>query len=205
MNDQRKGFNFLRSYYDVMLEIPNDKDKLDFLVGIIEKQFNGIEPQLTGMSRFAYVSQKHQIDKSRQGWEDKVGYQPRPTEGSPVGSSGGGTEGPTEGGTEGPTEGNTENVDECDVFADLDPTEGPSEGSWVYPSVQEQEKEQEKVKEKEKAQVQEEVREQEKAIAEIDKLFYKEYKKDIEFIITQNNCSLVNAIAIHKEFLHSLT
>ena len=36
---KRKGFTFLRSYFDVLNELKEDDDKLDFLLAIINKQF----------------------------------------------------------------------------------------------------------------------------------------------------------------------
>jgi len=74
--ENRKAFNFLRSYYDVLDEIHNDTDKLKYLMAILDKQFKGIEPELNGISKLCYVGQKHSIDASRKGWEDKVGYEP---------------------------------------------------------------------------------------------------------------------------------
>lgn len=69
---RRKAFNFLRSYFDVLNEIEKDKDKLDFLLAVINKQFLDEEPELTGIAKFAYISQQHAIDKSVKGWKDAV-------------------------------------------------------------------------------------------------------------------------------------
>ena len=74
--EKRKAFNFLRSYYDVLEEINDDKDKLSYLLAILKKQFEGIEPELNGIPKLCYIGQKHSIDSSRKGWEDKVGYEP---------------------------------------------------------------------------------------------------------------------------------
>ena len=41
---KRKAFNFLRSYYDVLNELGNDKDKLNFLLAILNKQFTDEDP-----------------------------------------------------------------------------------------------------------------------------------------------------------------
>ena len=38
---KRKAFNFLRSYFDVVNELENDTDKLNFLMAIINKHANG--------------------------------------------------------------------------------------------------------------------------------------------------------------------
>jgi hypothetical protein len=139
--EKRKAFNFLRSYYDVIEEIYSDADKLSYLMAILDKQFRGIEPQLTGIPKLTYRGQQHNIDKSVEGWEFKTGiklYQPYgdPTEGGSQGGSGDPTLDPTEPPTLDPT---------------LDPsgasdmtTEGPTEGGSGGPTLQEQEKEQEK-------------------------------------------------------------
>ena len=78
---KRKGFNFYASYFDVYMELP-DKEKVKFMDALLKKQFEGVEPtQLSGMARFAYISQKHSIEQQVKGWEDKTGYKLTPTEG----------------------------------------------------------------------------------------------------------------------------
>lgn len=67
----RKLFKFYKSYWDVAKEL-SDKDRLLFFDALMEKQFTGKEPKLTGMSNFAYVSQKHSIEAQIKGWEDKT-------------------------------------------------------------------------------------------------------------------------------------
>jgi hypothetical protein len=67
---QRKAFNFLVSYYEVFNMLPSDEEKVKFIQAICEKQFFGKEIELEGMCHFAYVSQKHSIERSRKGWED---------------------------------------------------------------------------------------------------------------------------------------
>jgi hypothetical protein len=77
---EREAFNFYRSYFDV-LDMMNKKEQLDFLIALLEKQFYGIEPSLKGQSKFAYISQKHSIDKQVEGWENKTKCKlSRPTE-----------------------------------------------------------------------------------------------------------------------------
>jgi hypothetical protein len=120
----RKAFNFLRSYYDVLEEIYDDKDKLTYLMAILDKQFKGVEPELSGIPKLCYRGQKHSIDSSRKGWEDKVGYEP-PT------LTIGGIEPPYKGGIQPPS-------------GDMIMT---TEGGMEPPYLQEQEKEQEKEKE----------------------------------------------------------
>ncbi len=65
---QRKGFNFYRSYFDVFNMLQTDKDKLDFITAILERQFEGNEPELDGMALLAYVGQKHSVDKQVEGF-----------------------------------------------------------------------------------------------------------------------------------------
>lgn len=68
---QREGFNFYRSYFDV-LDMMNKEEQLDFLIALLKKQFYGIEPSLKGQAKFAYISQKHSIDRQVEGWENKT-------------------------------------------------------------------------------------------------------------------------------------
>ena len=80
---KRKGFNFLRSYLDVYNLLTTDKDKVDLIECIFNKQFYGIEPntdELSPMCAMAYVSQKHSLDKSVKGFEDKTGNKLIPLE-----------------------------------------------------------------------------------------------------------------------------
>ena len=63
----RKGFNFYRSYWDVANEL-NDKDRLAFYDALLKKQFRNEETELNGMVKFAYLSQKHSIDKQIDGY-----------------------------------------------------------------------------------------------------------------------------------------
>lgn len=127
--EKRKAFNFYRSYYDVVTELDSDTDKLQFLMALLEKQFNDKEPKLTGPAKFAYISQRHSIDSQVEGYKHKVGYQP-PTEPPYLP--------PTQGTTKPPTY-----VSDTIVMTTEPPTEPPS--------VQEQEKgeEKEKVQEQE--------------------------------------------------------
>lgn len=67
---KRKAFKFYRSYYDVYNEL-NDKDKILFIEALLDRQFQGLKPkELTGMVRFAYLSQEHSIDLQVKGYED---------------------------------------------------------------------------------------------------------------------------------------
>jgi hypothetical protein len=69
----RQAFKFYRSYFEVYKEIQNPKDKLNFIEAILERQFYGVEPELNGIAKFAYISQKHSIDKQIDGYETKTG------------------------------------------------------------------------------------------------------------------------------------
>jgi hypothetical protein len=131
--EKRKAFNFYRSYYEVVMELESDKDRLDFLMALLNKQFNDVEPVLSGSAKFAYVSQRHSINSQVEGFKHKSGYQP-PTQGPSIP--------PTEPPTQGPIY-----VSDTIVMT----TEPP----YQPPSVQEQEKgeEKEKVKEKEQLEI----------------------------------------------------
>ena len=92
---KRKGFNFFRSYYDVYNEL-SDKDKVAFMDALLDRQFQGIKPEnLTGLSKFAYISQTNSIDSQVKGYEDKTGNIHTPTEGGAGGGSLGGADTPT--------------------------------------------------------------------------------------------------------------
>lgn len=70
---KRKAFNFLRSYFDVLNEIPNDKDKLQFLLAVINKQFLDEDPKdLSFIVNLSYQSQRHQIETSVKGYKSKT-------------------------------------------------------------------------------------------------------------------------------------
>lgn len=85
---KRKGFNFYASYYDVFNELEKDKDKVEFIQALLDRQFLGKEPEgLKGLSKFAYISQKHSIDQQVKGWEDKTGEKLTPSEGGEQGGS----------------------------------------------------------------------------------------------------------------------
>lgn len=86
----RKAFNFYRSYYDVAKEL-SKKDREEFLMALLQKQFEGIEPKLEGMAKFAYLSQQHSIDSQVVGYEQKTKEKLTPTEGGTVGGTKGGS------------------------------------------------------------------------------------------------------------------
>jgi len=93
----RKAFNFFRSYFDIYNELENVEDKVSFMDALLKKQFLNQEPnKLKGMAKFAYVSQKHSIDKQVKGYFDKVEAikNDNPTQGPNVDPRQGGTQGP---------------------------------------------------------------------------------------------------------------
>ena len=96
---KRKAFNFYFSYYDIAKEL-TDKDRLAFYDAIIKRQFFGIETELSGLAKFAYISQKHSIDAQVIGWESKMKepLNQSITEGAVVGLVGG-SAGGAEGGS----------------------------------------------------------------------------------------------------------
>ena len=88
-NTKRKGFNFFRSYFDVYNEL-SDKDKVQFMDALLDRQFLGIKPEgLTGMAKFAYISQTNSIDSQVKGYEDKTGTKLSTDEGLPTPTVGG--------------------------------------------------------------------------------------------------------------------
>jgi hypothetical protein len=88
----RKAFNFYRSYYDVAKEL-SKKEREEFIWAVLQKQFEGIEPELSGMAKFAYLSQQHSIDAQVVGYETKTKEKLTPTQGGSVGGTEGGTQG----------------------------------------------------------------------------------------------------------------
>lgn len=69
---RRKGFNFYRSYYDVFNEL-SDKDKLEFIKALLDKQFLDVDPKdLKGMAKFAWISQVNSIDEQVKGYKSKT-------------------------------------------------------------------------------------------------------------------------------------
>ena len=92
-NEKRLLFKFYSSYFEIAQEL-NDKDRLAFYDALIKKQFTGTDTELKGMANFAYLSQKHSIDKQVEGWEFKTKSKLlHPIEvGSAGGSAGGGAQ-----------------------------------------------------------------------------------------------------------------
>lgn len=88
----RKGFNFYKSYWDVANELC-DEDRLKFYDAILKRQFTGEETELKGMVKFAYLSQKHSIDRQIDGYLSQK-KKSHPTEDPWQGGVQGGTKGP---------------------------------------------------------------------------------------------------------------
>ena len=76
---KRKGFNFFRSYYDVYNELENSDDKVAFIDALLDKQFLDLDPtDLTGMSKFAFISQTNSIETQVKGYNDRMKSLKRP-------------------------------------------------------------------------------------------------------------------------------
>jgi hypothetical protein len=70
---KRYEFKFQRSFFDVLNEIPEDKDKLEFLLAIINKQFLDENPKdLSFIAKISYEGQRHFIEKSVKGYKDRM-------------------------------------------------------------------------------------------------------------------------------------
>ena len=70
---KRKAVSFLRSYYDVLNEIPKKEDKLTFLLSVLDKLFTDKDPEnLNFIVNLSYESQRHSIEKSVKGYKDKT-------------------------------------------------------------------------------------------------------------------------------------
>jgi len=68
----RKAFNFFNSYWQTANEL-SDKDRLAFYDAVTHLQFTGDSSKvnnLTGMAKFAYISQKHSIESQISGYID---------------------------------------------------------------------------------------------------------------------------------------
>ena len=73
--EKRKAFNFYKSYYEVAMKL-SVEDRCEFLTALMIKQFEDIEPSLSGMAEFAYISQKHTIESQVEGYKNKVASTP---------------------------------------------------------------------------------------------------------------------------------
>lgn len=87
----RLAFKFYRSYFDVAKELP-EKERLEFLWALLNKQFENTDTELTGLAKFAYISQEHSIKAQVQGYLDKIHT---PTQGGAKGGAKGGTKAPS--------------------------------------------------------------------------------------------------------------
>ena len=50
-------------------------------MALLDKQFKGIEPELEGIPKLVYNSQRHSIEKQVEGWESKMKTKLNPTQG----------------------------------------------------------------------------------------------------------------------------
>ena len=87
----RLAFKFYRSYFEVAKELP-ENERLDFIWALLNKQFENTDTELTGLAKFAYISQEHSIKAQVQGYLDKINA---PTEGGTKGGSKGGSKAPS--------------------------------------------------------------------------------------------------------------
>ena len=69
MFEKRKAVNFFRSYWEIAQEL-SESDRVKFYDAILKMLFTGEESELTGMSKFAFISQKHSLSKQVQGFTD---------------------------------------------------------------------------------------------------------------------------------------
>jgi len=90
--ENRKAFNFYRSYFEVAKEL-NDEERLVFLWAILVKQFEDKDTELNGMAKFAYLSQFHSIKSQVEG------YKSNPTGAKTKGGKQGGSVGGKQGGS----------------------------------------------------------------------------------------------------------
>ena len=97
--NEKKAFKFYRSYYEVAKELP-EGEREKYLMAVLEKQFEDNEPKLEGMARFAYISQKHSIERQCKGYNDSK-LSDTPQKGPQAPPQGG----PPEGGGQGPPKG----------------------------------------------------------------------------------------------------
>jgi len=88
----RKAFSFYRSYYETY-KLLDDKTKVQIMDALLERQFNGTEPQLEGISQIIWGSWKFLVDQQVKGYEDKTKTK--------IGEKRDPIEPPTEGGKEG--------------------------------------------------------------------------------------------------------
>ena len=167
---KRKSVNFLRSYFDVLNKLNNDKDKLSFLLSILNKQFLNEDPtNLSMLVDLSYESQRHQLESSVKGWETRTGNK--------LGN-------PTLTPTEDPY---TDPNSHPSLPPSLTPTEGPYktsesryEGSTLPPYGEEEEKEEEK--EKEEEEVKEKVQGKVKSIRTVVDNDYNKFVEPNDYI-----------------------
>ena len=66
--ENRKQFKFYRSYWDIAKEIESKEDIADYFMALCEYQFTGKAPELLGMAKFAFMSQKHSLERQVEGF-----------------------------------------------------------------------------------------------------------------------------------------
>lgn len=65
MEEERKVFTFLRSFYDAALQIPDKTVQADFLMAICSYSLDGTVPELTGYAAMAFALAKPNIDSNK--------------------------------------------------------------------------------------------------------------------------------------------
>lgn len=70
--EERKEFKFYRSYYDVFEKLTTVRAKYEFIKALLDKEFLNVEPmRLSRDAEFAYISQKHSIERQCKGFIDR--------------------------------------------------------------------------------------------------------------------------------------
>ena len=62
--DERKAFSFYRSYYEASKDLPTKEDQADFLMAICSYNFDGVEPEITGVASAMFKLAKPNLDTS---------------------------------------------------------------------------------------------------------------------------------------------
>lgn len=84
--ENRQEFKFYKSYYEVFNELPTIKAKYEFIKALLDKEFMNVDPtSLKSHAKFAYISQKHSIERQCKGFIDRQ-LRENPTAGATAGS-----------------------------------------------------------------------------------------------------------------------
>jgi len=66
---QRKACNFYRSYWEIAKEIEDPIERCAYYDAVLTYEFTGEKIPLTGISKFAFISQAHSLDKQVLGYK----------------------------------------------------------------------------------------------------------------------------------------